>query len=1179
MSKDLMKTMDGNSAAAYVGHACNEVCAIYPITPSSVMGEEADAKSAAGETNLWGTIPEVVELQSEGGASAAVHGVLAGGALCTTFTASQGLLLMIPNMYKIAAELLPTVFHIAARSIACQALSIFGDHQDVMAARCTGFGLLASGSIQEVMDLGFIATAASLEARIPMLHFFDGFRTSHEVNKIFVLPKDQMREMIDDRFVIAHRNRALSPDHPMISGTSQNPDVYFQGRETVNPFYAKCPEIVEKAMKLFAEKTGRQYEIFQYFGHPEAERIMMIMGSGAECAHETVDELVRNGEKVGLIKVRLYRPFSTRHLMRIIPATVRRLAVMDRTKEPGASGEPMYQDVLCAVYEAMGDGSAPFRDVPVIVGGRYGLSSKEFTPGMVKAVFDNLNHDKPRNHFTIGIIDDVSHTSLDWDKTFINTSEDAFQAMFYGLGSDGTVGANKNSIKIIGEATDMYAQGYFVYDSKKAGAQTVSHLRFGRKPIRSTYLCNDARFLGCHNFSFLEKYDMLSNLRKGGTFLLNSPFGMEEVWDQLPEMVQRQLKEKDAKFYIINAGELAKSLGLGARINTIMQTAFFKISGVLPEEEALTLIRASIRKTYGSKGAKIVEMNLKAVDGALDAIYEVNYRDRPITGREMPPTVPDHAPEFVREVLGKIIRKEGDMVKVSEMPADGQFISATTQYEKRNIATEIPVWKPENCIQCGLCSIICPHATIRPKVYDPSLLTDAPETFKSADGRKPYDGMKWTLQIAPEDCTGCGNCVEVCPSKTKALEMAPQLPLREQESKNWEFFLSLPELDPAKIRKDTLKGSQLIRPLFEFSGACAGCGETPYVKLLTQLFGDRALISNATGCSSIYGGNLPTTPYCKRSDGLGPAWTNSLFEDCAEIGLGFRLAVDKKNEEAVRLLKECPDVPDDLKDALINADQSTEAGIEEQRRRVRKLKSLLKDNHSRFQSIADYLVVKSIWCVGGDGWAYDIGYGGLDHVLASGRNVNLLVLDTEVYSNTGGQCSKSTPRGSTAKFAIAGKSMPKKDLSMLMMSYGTIYVAKVAMGANPAQALKAFIEAESYPGSSIIVAYCPCIAHGINMEKQLDEQKKAVKSGHWPLYRFDPRRISRGLNPLQLDSSEPSINIEDYMYGEIRYKALKLSNPERAAELLELAREDVVGRNNLLRQMAKIDYSFGAEKD
>ncbi|MBN1296911.1 pyruvate:ferredoxin (flavodoxin) oxidoreductase, partial [bacterium] len=1002
MNKPKMKTMDGNSAAAIVGHACNEVCAIYPITPSSVMGEIADEKSAAGETNLWGFVPEVIQLQSEGGASAAVHGVLAAGSLCTTFTASQGLLLMIPNMYKIAGELLPTVFHIAARSIACQALSIFGDHQDVMAARPTGFGMIASGSVQEVMDLGFIATAASLESRVPMLHFFDGFRVSHEINKIIPLSKNDMKSMISEQAILEHRARGLRPDAPMISGTSQNPDVYFQGRETVNPFYNAAPAVVADVMKRFETVTGRKYELYQYYGHPEAEAVMVIMGSGAETAHETVDEMLAEGLKVGVIKVRLYRPFSNADFLAALPATTRGIVVMDRTKEPGATGEPMYQDIQVVVDEAIAGGVAPFAHRPVIIGGRYGLSSKEFTPGMVRAAFANLTADQPKNHFTIGIIDDVTYTSLDWDETCINASADAFQAMFYGLGSDGTVGANKNSIKIIGEATDMYAQGYFVYDSKKAGAQTVSHLRFGRKPIRSAYLCNDAQFLACHNFAFVEKYDMLSYLRKGGTFLLNSPFKASEVWENLPQNLQTQIIAKNAKFYVIDAGHLAMDLGLGARINTIMQTAFFKISGVLPEDEALRLIREAIIKTYGNKGQEIVNMNLRAVEAAVNAIEVVDYKGKTPGILPMMPPVPSHAPEFVRRVLGKIIAKEGDRVTVGEMPCDGRFPTGTTQFEKRNVAAQIPVWATENCIQCGMCSFICPHAAIRVKAYDARHLISAPATFKSVDGKKPYDGMKWTVQVAPEDCTGCGVCADICPPKNKALVMQEQLPLRATEAENWDFFLGLPELDKDKINKGTVKGSQLIRPLFEFSGACAGCGETPYVKLLTQLFGDRLLIANATGCSSIYGGNLPTTPYCTRSDGLGPAWTNSLFEDAAEIALGFRLAVDTKRNQALQMIKNL-DIHSDLKDALLNANPTSDAAIDTLRAHVSELKSALKGGNAGLESLADYLVDKSVWGMGGDGWAYDIGFGGLDHVMASGRNVNILVLDTEVYSNTGGQ--------------------------------------------------------------------------------------------------------------------------------------------------------------------------------
>ncbi len=914
---------------------------------------------------------------------------------------------------------------------------------------------------------------------------------------------------------------------------------------------------------------------FQYYGHPKAEKIMIIMGSGAEAAHETVDQLVAAGQKVGLIKVRLYRPFSVGHFVSALPASTKRIVVLDRTKEPGASGEPLYQDVQVAIDEAFSDGTSTFNTRPIVIGGRYGLSSKEFTPGMVKSVFDNLGASKPKNHFTIGINDDVTHTSLPWNEKYINTSADAFQAMFYGLGSDGTVGANKNSIKIIGDATNLYAQGYFVYDSKKAGAQTVSHLRFGRKPIRSSYLCNDAQFLGIHNFAFVEKYDMLDNLRANGTLLLNSPYPASEVWDHLPEKLQEQILEKKPKFFVMDAGHLAMDLGLGGRINTIMQTAFFKISGVLPETEAMDLIRNSVKKTYGHKGQEIVDMNLKAVNSSIEAIQEVDY-SRKIAGKlPMMPPVPDHAPEFVRNVLGKIIAKDGEKVSVGDMPCDGRFPTGTTQYEKRNIAMEIPVWMSDNCIQCGMCSFICPHAAIRVKAYPADRLAGAPAAFKSVDGKKPYDGMKWTVQVAPEDCTGCGVCADICPPKTKALIMQEQMPLREQEVKNWEFFMELPELAKDKINKMSVKGSQLIRPLFEFSGACAGCGETPYVKLLTQLFGDRLLIANATGCSSIYGGNLPTTPYCTRADGLGPAWTNSLFEDAAEIALGFRVALDKKRDQAIHMLKQI-NISADLKEAILNADQSSDAQIDTLRARVTELKNIIAGSDTMFTSLADYLVQKSVWGMGGDGWAYDIGFGGLDHVLASGRNVNIMVLDTEVYSNTGGQCSKSTPRGSTAKFAVAGKSLPKKDLGMILMTYGNVYVAKIAMGANPNQAVKAFMEAESYPGCSIIIAYSPCIAHGIDMQTQVHEQKKAVDSGHWPLFRFDPRRLAEKLNPLQLDSKAPSIKLEEYIYSEIRYRTLKKSMPERAAELLELAQSDVDTRYNVYRQLAELD--FGSEK-
>ncbi len=1195
-----MTAMDGNSAAAHVAHACNEVIAIYPITPSSNMGEIADAKSAARETNIWGSIPEVAELQSEGGASGAIHGALASGALATTFTASQGLLLMIPNMHKIAGELLPTTFHIAARSLACQALSIFGDHSDVMNCRTTGYCMLASGGVQEVMDIAMISTAACLEARLPFLHFFDGFRTSHEIQKIDVLDKETMRAMIEEEFVIAHRRRGLSPDHPMMSGTSQNPDVYFQGRETVNKYYLAAPAIVEKYMKKFEKLTGRKYLPFQYEGSPTAEDVVILMGSAVETAHEAVDMMNAAGDKVGVLKVRLYRPFDAKRFIEALPKTVKRIAVLDRTKEPGCLGEPLYLDVVAAIEEMI-DGKTVLKHdsqccktddcnchadggikKPLIIGGRYGLSSKEFTPGMVKAVFDNLRSKSPKNHFTVGIDDDVTNTSLPWDADYGKGCGTGYQAMFWGLGSDGTVGANKNTIKIVAKATDKFVQGYFVYDSKKAGARTTSHLRFSDDPIRSTYLCQEVNFLACHNWSFVEKYNMLKFLKDGGSFLLNSPYDPMETWDRLPRVVQEQIIAKKADFYVLNGVEVAKKLGLGARINTLMQTAFFKLANVIPFEKAVEMIKDSIKKTYGKKGEEVVKLNYSAVDAAVENIQTVDYPSKPTSTIEMPPTVPDFAPDFVKNVTAKIIRLEGDSVKVSEMPADGQWPTATTQYEKRNIAVEIPVWGPEICIQCGQCSLVCPHAAIRIKIYDEKELKGAPATFKSAEAKtKAFAGKRATVQIAPEDCTGCGLCVAICPGKgkenpaKKAINLQSQFELRETEVANWEFFLNLPETDPASFKKATLKGSQLTRPMFEFSGACAGCGETPYVKLVTQLFGDRALIDNATGCSSIYGGNLPTTPYCKRGDGLGPAWTNSLFEDAAEIGLGFRLTADRLKQQAFEQLEKAAYIPAELKQKLLSTDQTNDAGIEIQRGLVKELKALaIANKDPYFESLADYLVNKSVWVFGGDGWAYDIGYGGLDHVLASGKNVNLLVLDTEVYSNTGGQCSKSTARGSTARFAEAGKSLPKKDLGMMAQNYGYVYVAQVAMGANPNQTVKAFVEAESYDGPSIVICYSPCVNHGINMSKQLDQQKLAVDSGHWVLYRYDPRRVAEGLNPLQLDSKKPSIPITDYIYSEVRYRSLKAIDPERAAKLAKLAQFDVERRWNFYKQLSEMDFSW-----
>jgi len=1186
-----MVTIDGNTAAAYVAHATNEVIAIYPITPSSVMGEIADAKTARGETNIWGTVPSVTEMQSEGGASGAVHGALATGALTTTFTASQGLLLMIPNMYKIAGELLPTVFHISARSLACQALSIFGDHSDVMTCRETGFGMICSCNVQEVMDFALIAQQATLASRVPFLHFFDGFRTSHEVQKVEQLSFDDMRAMIDDELVAQHKDRALCPDRPMISGTAQNPDVYFQGRETVNKFYLAAPKIVQDTMDKFAKLVGRSYHLFDYVGPKDAEKVIVIMGTGADTAHETAEFLASKGEKVGVVKVRLFRPFSTKHFMDALPKTVEKIAVLDRTKEPGSLGEPLYLDIRTAVGEAMADGKTAFQKYPLIVGGRYGLGSKEFTPAMVKAVFDNLDAARPKNGFTVGIIDDVTNTSLDVDESFEITSGGLISSMFYGLGADGTVSANKNSIKIIGEMTDNYAQGYFVYDSRKAGAVTISHLRFGEQLIRRPYLVSKADFVACHNPSFLEKYDMLSTLREGGTFLLTTSYGKDEVWDTLPQEVQKQIIEKKLKFYVIDAIGLAQEIGLGPRINVIMQTAFFKISNIIPLNTAVNAIKDAVRKTYGRKGEKIVEMNNAAVDGALERVCEVEVPGRITSKIKMQPPVPEDAPDFVKEVTAELIARRGDELPVSKMPVDGKFPSGTTQYEKRNIAVNIPVWEPDLCIQCGRCSLFCPHAAIRIKAYDEKYLKDAPATFKSADAKgKDFAGMKFTVQVAPEDCTGCGACVLNCPAEEKdenkqptgrrAINMVRQEPLRRPERRNYEYFLSIPNTDPKLFRADTVKGSQLIQPLFEYSGACAGCGETPYVKLLTQLFGDRAMIGNATGCSSIYGGNLPTTPYRKRSDGRGPIWSNSLFEDTAEFAMGMRLTVDKFKERALNLLNKvvaegCVDagLAEEIQAATL-ADDPMQAAIEQQRTRIDNLKEQCKKSDcagcKQLLSVADYLVRKSVWALGGDGWAYDIGYGGLDHVLAGGANVNVLVLDTEVYSNTGGQMSKSTPRAAVAKFAAGGKPSPKKDLGLLAMTYGNIYVAKVAVGANPNQTVKAFIEAEAYPGPSLIIAYSHCIAHGYNLVNGYEHQKQAVNCGHWPLYRFDPQLKEKGKNPLQLDSKAPTLDFEEYAYGENRYRTLKQSKPEVAAELLKLARSDAVQRYALMEQLAKL---------
>jgi pyruvate-ferredoxin/flavodoxin oxidoreductase len=1179
-------TIDGNEATASVAHRLSEVIAIYPITPSSNMGEFADEWSAKNKKNIWGTVPAVIEMQSEGGAAGAVHGALQTGSLTTTFTASQGLLLMIPNMYKIAGELTSTVFHVAARSIAAQGLSIFGDHQDVMAVRQTGFALLSSTSVQEAHDFAAIAQTSTLKSRVPFLHFFDGFRTSHEVSKIFQLTDAELRTLIDDDLVRAHRARALNPEHPVLRGTAQNPDVYFQARETVNPYYDATPGIVQAMMDEFAKVTGRHYNLFDFVGHPDAERVLIIMGSGADTAEATVNHLVAQGEKVGLLKVRLYRPFSLDYFIKSLPASVKNIAVLDRTKEPGAMGEPLYLDIVNALAEGQ-------RSNIKVIGGRYGLSSKEFTPAMVKAALDELKKAQPKNHFTLGINDDVTHTSLDVDTSFSVETNETVRCVFFGLGSDGTVGANKNSIKIIGEETDNFAQGYFVYDSKKSGQMTISHLRFGPKSIQSPYLieANQANFVACHQFTFLERYDILKYAKEGAVFLLNSLFGKDEVWDNLPSEVQTAIIEKKLKFYVINGYEVAEQTGMGQRVNTIMQTAFFAISGVLPREQAIEEIKHAIEKTYGKRGEAVVKKNFAAVDATIANLHEVTVPKTVTSKMKRRAAVPSEAPAFVRDVLGPMITFDGDSLPVSAMPVDGSYPLGTTQWEKRNIALDIPVWEADLCIQCGKCVMVCPHAVIRHKVYDEKLLANAPETFKHMPSKfKEFSqGYAYTVQVAPEDCTGCTLCVEVCPAKDKsqvgrkALNMAPQPALRESEAKNWDFFMEIPDLDRKLFNPSTIKNSQLLRPLFEFSGACAGCGETPYVKLVSQLFGDRAVVANATGCSSIYGGNLPTTPWAMNAEGRGPAWSNSLFEDNAEFGLGMRLTIDKQNEYALELVKSFEkELGAELVNVLVNANQSDEAGIQAQRERVAELKNKLsKSSDTRAKdlvSIADSLVKKSVWIMGGDGWAYDIGYGGLDHVLASGRNVNILVLDTEVYSNTGGQASKATPRGAVAKFAMGGKGIGKKDLGLIAMSYGYVYVAQIAMGANDQQTLRAIIEAEAFDGPSLIIAYSHCIAHGYDLARGLDQQKLAVQSGHWPMYRYDPRLAEEGKNPLVIESKEPSIPMSQYAYNETRYKMLTQIDEVRAEELMKKAQKDAKARWTLYQQMASMHYGNGTEE-
>jgi len=1183
MEKSQTLTIDGNQAAAEIAHMTNEVIAIYPITPASPMGEWADEWSSRDRPNLWGTVPRIIEMQSEAGAAGTIHGALQTGALSTTFTASQGLLLMIPNMFKIAGELSPTVFHVAARSIAAQALSIFGDHSDVMAARSTGYAFLASGSPQEVLDMALITQAATLKSRIPIVHFFDGFRTSHEVAKICAIDEDLIRQMIDQEAITAHRQRALSPEHPVIRGTSQNPDVYFQARESVNKYYQAMPGIVQECMNQFAELTGRHYHLFDYVGADDAERVIILMGSGAETADETVVYLNKSDERVGLLKVRLFRPFDASALISSLPESVKRIAVLDRTKEPGADGEPLYKDIVTALAQ---DDSR--RQIKVI-GGRYGLSSKEFTPAMVKAVFDELSSDTPKNHFTVGIYDDVTGSSLEWDESFrTDAHDDCFQAVFYGLGSDGTVGANKNSIKIIGESTDKHAQGYFVYDSKKSGAVTVSHLRFGDRPIQSTYLIEDgdADFVACHQPVFLERYPMLDKAADGAVFLLNTPLDADQVWQSLPENMQQQIIDKNIKLYCIDAYRIAELTGMGKRINTIMQTCFFSISGVLPADEAIRSIKDAVEKTYGRKGKRLVELNFNAIDETLANLYEVEVPKTVDASFDLADTIAETAPEFVRKVTAEIIAGRGDQLPVSLLPDDGTYPLGTAAYEKRNIALEIPVLDENLCTQCGKCPLVCPHGVIRSKVFDESLLSGASDSFKSmpVKGKDFPQGLRMSYQVAPEDCTGCGLCADICPIRDKsnashkALNMVDYTPeLREQERENWDFFLTLPEYDRTAVKTGTIKGAMILQPLFEFSGACVGCGETAYVKLASQLFGDRMVVANATGCSSIYGGNLPTTPWATNPDGRGPAWSNSLFEDNAEFGLGMRLAIDKQSAYARELLQRMKaDVGDELVTALLEADESTESGIAKQRRRIETLRDKLKTIDSAeardLESMAENLCRKSVWIIGGDGWAYDIGYGGLDHILASGEDVNILVLDTEVYSNTGGQTSKATPRGAVAKFSAGGKATPKKDLALLAMDYENVYIARVAYGAKDIQTMHAFHEAEAYPGPSLIIAYSPCIAHGIDMKNNHQHQQLAVDSGHWPLFRYNPEHAAAGKNPLKLDSKAPSVPYRDFIETEIRFSMLWRTHPKEAEAFLEQSQQEVLHRYHYYEQLASLEW-------
>ncbi len=1176
-------TLDGGHAVAHIAYKVSEVCSIYPITPSSDMAELTDSWSARGVKNIWGQVPQVVEMQSEGGAAGTAHGALQTGALTTTFTASQGLLLMLPNMYKIAGELTSTVFHVAARSLAVQALSIFGDHQDVMAARVTGFAMLCSSSVQEAHDAALISHAATLKSRVPFINFFDGFRTSHELNKITLLDDEQIRTMINDELVYQHRKRALNPDKPFIRGTAQNPDVYFQGRESANPFYEKTIEQVQQTMDELAQLTGRQYHLFDYYGAQNAEKVIIVMGSAAQVIEETIKALQITEPKLGLVIVRLFRPFSKKHLLQALPDSVKKIAVLDRCKEIGAAGEPLYKDVIGALAEAFNHGE--INTMPKVIGGRYGLSSKEFTPAMVKAIFAELGKDQPKNHFTIGIHDDVSHTSLEYDKHFNIESDQVTRALFFGLGSDGTVSANKNSIKIIGENTDLYCQGYFVYDSKKAGSQTISHLRFGPDPIKAPYLIESANFIACHKYTFVKQMNLLEHAAENAVFLLNSPIAADKVWDDLPSSAQQAMIDKKIKFYVIDASSVARESGMGRRINTIMQTCFFALSGVLPREEAITQIKNAIEKTYSRKGQQIVQQNFKAVDAALNYLHEVKIPHQASAAFDLKPVVSAKAPAFVQEVTAPMLAGKGDELPVSKIPVDGTYPSSTAKWEKRNIADFVPLWQPQVCIQCGNCSFVCPHSVIRAKFFHESILENADKNFPTAPvSARGFPETRYTLQFYYEDCTGCEMCVEACPAydpndrSKKAINMTAKAPILQQGIKNIEFFESIPYNNRSSVDYSSVRGAQFLEPLFEFSGACSGCGETPYVRLLSQLFGPRLLVANATGCSSIYGGNLPATPWSSNAEGQGPAWSNSLFEDNAEFGLGMRIATDQHLHLAKELLQQMtPYLQQDFINSLMNTDLHVGSELRAQRQRVQQLKEKLKNiddpKAKELLTVVDHLVRRSVWLIGGDGWAYDIGSSGLDHALASGRNINVLVLDTEVYSNTGGQASKATPIASVAKFASAGKRIVKKDLALQAISYGNVYVARVAMGANPQQTLLAMREAEEYNGPSIILAYSHCIAHGIDMKKGLEHQDKAVASGHWPLLRYNPALRAAGKRPFILDSPKPSIKLAEYAYSEQRFVQLQKSNPEEARRLMELAQESVDLRWSTYEHMAEQEPS------